>query len=198
MPISSWSTVAIDNGSALGIDIAENCEPKNINNALREMMAQIKGDWLPSGTVTTFVQTTAPTGWTKSTAHDNKALRIVSGAAGSGGTVAFTTAFASQSIAGTTGSHVLTESELPTHHHFIANGDIVATSGSTLSNSNYVTRGRDSGSGSSDYTLQGNASAPTIGLSGDTGSSAGHTHSLSGATLDLAVMYVDVIICTKN
>jgi hypothetical protein len=47
-----------------------------------------------------FVQTTAPTGWTKSTAHDNKALRVVSGTASSGGTVAFTTAFASKSVTG--------------------------------------------------------------------------------------------------
>jgi hypothetical protein len=48
-----------------------------------------------------FVQTAAPTGWTKSTAHDNKALRVVSGTASSGGSVAFTTAFASQAVNGT-------------------------------------------------------------------------------------------------
>jgi len=47
----------------------------------------------PTGTAMLFRQTAAPTGWTKSTADNNKALRVVSGAAGTGGTIAFTTAF---------------------------------------------------------------------------------------------------------
>jgi hypothetical protein len=51
-----------------------------------------------------FVQTAAPTGWTKSTTHNNKALRIVSGTASSGGSVAFTTAFASQAVSGSVGT----------------------------------------------------------------------------------------------
>jgi trimeric autotransporter adhesin len=58
----------------------------------------------PAGTAMLFVQTAAPTGWTKSTTHNNKALRIVSGTASSGGSVAFTTAFASQAVSGTVGT----------------------------------------------------------------------------------------------
>jgi hypothetical protein len=42
MPVSSWSTTAADNGSTLGIDIAENCAAANVNNAIRELMAQVK------------------------------------------------------------------------------------------------------------------------------------------------------------
>lgn len=42
MPVSNWSTTAASNGSTLGIDIAENCAAANVNNALREMMAQLK------------------------------------------------------------------------------------------------------------------------------------------------------------
>lgn len=42
MPVSAWSTTAASNGSTLGIDIAENCDAANINNAQREMMAQLK------------------------------------------------------------------------------------------------------------------------------------------------------------
>lgn len=64
-----------------------------------------------SGTRMLFQQTAAPVGWTKVTTHDNKALRVVSGAVGSGGTVDFTTAF----INGNTGSHVLTIAEIPAH-----------------------------------------------------------------------------------
>jgi microcystin-dependent protein len=42
MPVSSWSTTAASNGATLGIDIAENCDAANVNNAIREMMAQLK------------------------------------------------------------------------------------------------------------------------------------------------------------
>ena len=43
-----------------------------------------------------FQQTSAPTGWTKDTSAVNqRALRVVSGSAGSGGNVDFTTAFSS-------------------------------------------------------------------------------------------------------
>jgi hypothetical protein len=55
----------------------------------------------PSGTSMLFAQTAAPTGWTKSTSHDNKALRVVSGTASSGGSTAFTSVFTSRTPAGT-------------------------------------------------------------------------------------------------
>ena len=45
-----------------------------------------------SGTAILFQQTAAPTGWTKSTTHNDKALRVVSGTVSSGGTAAFSTA----------------------------------------------------------------------------------------------------------
>lgn len=53
----------------------------------------------PSGTKMLFQQTSAPTGWTKVTSGvDNKALRVVSGTAGSGGTNAFSNTLASRGI----------------------------------------------------------------------------------------------------
>ena len=59
----------------------------------------------PSGTVMFFGQTTAPTGWTKDTTNfDNSALRVVTGTASSGGTVDFTTAFASRTPSGSVSS----------------------------------------------------------------------------------------------
>ena len=46
-----------------------------------------------------FAQSSAPSGWTKSTSHNNKALRVVSGSGGgSGGSQAFTSAFANRSV----------------------------------------------------------------------------------------------------
>ena len=53
-----------------------------------------------AGTLMLFQQTAAPTGWTKQTTHDNKALRVVSGSASSGGTTAFTSVFASRTPSG--------------------------------------------------------------------------------------------------
>ena len=50
----------------------------------------------PAGTLMLFQQTAAPTGWTKQTTHDNKALRVVTGSASSGGTSSFTTVFTNQ------------------------------------------------------------------------------------------------------
>lgn len=42
MAVSDWSTTAASNTTLGGISIAENCPAANVNNALREMMSQIK------------------------------------------------------------------------------------------------------------------------------------------------------------
>jgi hypothetical protein len=68
---------------------------------------------IPPGTVMLFGQSNAPVGWTKLTTHNNKALRVVSGSASSGGSVAFTSAFSSQSV----GATALTVNQIPSHTH---------------------------------------------------------------------------------
>jgi len=147
----------------------------------------------PSGTRLTFNQTAAPTGYTKSTSDDNKALRVVSGTVGSGGSVGFTTALAtpsvsgttsiSVSISGTTGATTLTTAQIPSHTHTsrIASGDT---------------------------PCGGANSANAAGNTGATGGGNSHTHTFSGsgsgsgsltsgvATINVA--YVDVIIAQKN
>lgn len=40
----SWDTVANSNSDVGGINIAEGCPPSNINNAIREVMAQLRAD----------------------------------------------------------------------------------------------------------------------------------------------------------
>lgn len=42
MAVSDWSSTASSNTSVGGINIAPNCSPGNIDNAIREIMAQIK------------------------------------------------------------------------------------------------------------------------------------------------------------
>jgi hypothetical protein len=86
-------------------------------------------DAFPSGTKMLFNQTSAPVGWVKDVTHDNKALRVVTGTAGTGGSVNFTTAFANQSLSGSTGDTTatgtvddttLTAAQIPAHTHSIA------------------------------------------------------------------------------
>jgi len=139
-----------------------------------------KGAWayLPSGTAMLFAQTSAPTGWTKSTTHNNKALRVVSGAASSGGSVAFTTAFASQAVTGTVGDTTLTIAQIPSHSHTYPNGATTAS---------YKV---DGNTGPSGYFASGSTDA--------TGGGGSHTHTFTGTAINLAVQYVDVIIATKD
>ena len=128
----------------------------------------------PAGTVMLFIQAAAPTGWTKSTTHDNKALRIVSGSGGgSGGSLGFTTAFGSSSTDATT----LSTSQIPSHNHGFYFGNNYASSANVHNNANLP---------------NGNNSAYFSGIT-NTGGGGSHTH-----TLSLAVQYVDAIICVKN
>jgi hypothetical protein len=140
------------------------------------------GAWayLPTGTAMMFVQTSAPTGWTKSTTHDNKALRVVSGTASSGGTTAFTSVFTSRTI---------TTANMPTHTHTVT--DPGHTHTTTGGGSIYTTGGTLQVAATSGLTIT--TSALTSSTTGITLGNAG-----SGTAMDFAVQYVDVIICVKD
>jgi hypothetical protein len=145
----------------------------------------------PTGTRMMFVQTSAPTGWTKDTSHDNKALRVVSGTAGTGGSVAFTTAFASQAVAGTVGSTTLTTAQMPSHRH---------NRGTILTNASPANPGASIGSGAATvfYTNGGTGyTADSTGTEAE-GGGGSHNHTFTGTAINLAVQYVDVIIATKD
>jgi hypothetical protein len=256
--ISEFDSNPANNTDIDGINLAEGMAPGLVNNAIRELMAQLKDfqigsasdnftvggnlavtgtsaltgnvtitgtatmsgravDAFPSGTKMLFQQTSAPTGWTKDTTHDNKALRIVSGTAGSGGSVNFTTAFGSQNV----GATALTEAQLPSHTHSFSGSTASAGShshsvsdpghthvqdGNIGGNFLYSAGGGNPGVG---VPLQTNVNVSTSTTGITIGSAGDHTHSVSGTigstgsgaththTLDLAVSYVDVIICTK-
>ena len=82
---------------------------------------------IPSGSVMLFYQSSAPTGWTKQTSHNNKALRVVSGnGGGSGGSVGFTSAFANHTVS-ISGSDTVTISDSDTVS--ISGSDSVSISG---------------------------------------------------------------------
>lgn len=129
------------------------------------------------GTAIVFAQTNAPTGWTKSTTHNNKALRVVSGAASSGGTVDFTVAFAAKTPAGTVNNTTLTAAQIPDHTH----STVLRNTGGSINSSN--TKGST-----------GSFGATTT----STATGGAHNHTFTGTAIDLAVKYVDVIIATKD
>ncbi len=132
--------------------------------------------YFASGTALPFYQTAAPTGWTKSTTNNDKAMRVVSGSGGvSGGTTAFTSVFAGRTIAqnnlpATLTAITVTNGSSPMNSPTNAGTPVTVASG--LNVAVYAT---------DQYT-----NATTI------------TNAGGGQTIDFAVQYIDLIICTKD
>ena len=150
-----------------------------------------------SGTALLFQQTTAPTGWTKVTTNTDAALRVVSGTVGTGGTVAFSTAFASQTPAGSvtvSGGSVsattLTSTQIPSHTHgysgYTAGMGGGNPHGHSLSNNgqaNLVCTYPAGQSNDNGATTNINYNGIQVYLRGSTDSSdINHSHSYSGTT----------------
>lgn len=134
---------------------------------------------IPSGTVMLFVQTSAPTGWTKSTTHNDKTLRVVSGTASSGGDTDFSSVFTSgRSVTGTVASHTLTVDEIPAHTHDFVGIEVLGAGANSRINATTTTGDR----ATTDSTGGGN----------------GHSHGFTGDNMNFNVKYVDVIIATKD
>jgi len=176
----------------------------------------------PSGTRMLFQQTNAPTGWTKDTSDtNNRALRVVSGSAGSGGSVAFTTAFASKSVSGSianataggsigntsaggsVSNHTLSTSQIPAHSHSMTQRNAGLGCGPNIpqagipgtfgcnTNSTSFSTNNTGGGGSHNHGFSGSAHNHSF-------SGSAHNHSFSGTAINLAVQYLDVIIASKN
>jgi hypothetical protein len=141
---------------------------------------------IPAATVMLFYQNAAPTGWTIVATQNNKALRVVSSAGGvAGGSVGFTTAFASQAVSGTVGTSgatTLSTAQIPSHTHSIQTYYGQGVLGSV-------------GNGAEPY---GGSFVAATNAAGGGGS---HTHpggTFTGTAINLAVQYIDVIIASKN
>lgn len=140
----------------------------------------------PTGTLMLFQQTAAPTGWTKQTTHNDKAIRVVSGTASSGGSTAFTSIFASRTILkANLPSYNLTVTDSGHSHALEINSNTGVASGGgaiTPSTSSPFTQGAGTSIGSTDPATTG-----IVVASGG-----------SGTALDFAVQYVDLIIAAKD
>ncbi|MGA1047410.1 MAG: hypothetical protein ACO3UU_05330 [Minisyncoccia bacterium] len=149
-------------------------------------------DFIASGSLMLFKQSTAPTSWVKQTTHNNKTLRVVSGTVSPGGSIAFSSAFPSAStvpisapvsVTGSVGNTTLTIDQIPSHNH---------PSGGVNSNNRGIIP--------VSFFPASTGTTPT----GNTGGSGAHNHPISSSpvplssTVDLRVQYVDVIVASKN
>jgi hypothetical protein len=125
---------------------------------------------LPSGTLMLFQQTAAPIYWTKQTTHNDKALRIVSGTASSGGAATFSTALTGPD---STNFTTITQSTMASHVH-----------GYTAPSAVWLNVGPGA---SSENVSSVAANTTSIGADGS------HAH-----TYTINVLYVDLIIASKD
>ncbi len=145
-----------------------------------------------SGVALLFRNATAPVGWTKSTTHTNKAIRVVdSNGTGSGGSQSFSNVFGLTS----TDAFTLTSSTIPAHTHanFLTDPTHVhsysiypnshAASDGGVNDVNYASTVTNTGAALTGITIT-NASI---------GGGSAHAHAI-----DLRLQYIDVIVCTKD
>lgn len=160
----------------------------------------------PTGTVMTFQQTSAPIGWTKNVTHNDKAFRVVSGAAGSGGANNFSGVFGTGNAV--IDGHVISQAELPSHTHGV---NLTSSAPSVSMNHSHGVPYSLSGgaSGTAQVTGTSNGSTAFSGVTANTdlthahntigntdggpGVGTAHTH-----TASINVLYVDLILATKN
>lgn len=191
------NNVILGNGTSTPNFVAPGTTGNVLTSNGTTWVSSTPGAEFSSGTRMTFNQTNAPTGWTKDTGTDNAGFRLVSGSVSSGGSVDFTTAFASQtptgsvstsisSISGSAGATTLSTPQIPSHSH-------------------------PSGFSGVDGLFQTAPFTPSTGPgnTGATGGGGSHTHpfsfssgsassSFTGNAINLAVKYVDLIIAQKN
>jgi hypothetical protein len=158
---------------------------------------------VPTGTVMLFYQAAAPTGWTKLTTQNDKALRVVSGSGGvAGGTNPFSTVMA-QTV---TGNHTLTRAEMAAGITSSAANTITVYIGGNSSNYAPISTGgwlTGHSDGTGGHAIAEGAAAisyasysqwaNTISVTSNNTGGGAHNHPI---TMDIA--YCDVILASKN
>jgi hypothetical protein len=190
-----------------------------------------------TGTVLLFYQSAAPTGWTQVTTAglNDSALRVVTSTGGTtGGSVGFTTAFASQTPAGTvsvsasagtlatanttaTGSvvlgsggsvsaYTLSTSEIPAHAHSITtyyDNNVAGTAINSFTQfvyaaTNYTNNAGGGGSHAHGFTNPAYVFGGTAHNHTITGSPSITSSTFTGTAINLAVKYLNIILCSKD
>jgi len=156
-------------------------------------------NYFPTGTRLLFQQTSAPTGWTKvpSATYNDAALRIVTGAVGTGGASGFSTVFAAglttnNDGSGTTTAYALTIADIPSHDHQERTRGLVAARDTAAGGSSLA---------SIDTTLLADQVDNGPLTTTATGGGGSHTHGTPVHTHGLPtfnVKFADCIIATKD
>jgi hypothetical protein len=147
---------------------------------------------IPSGSITTFVQASAPLGWTQLVCYNDYGIRVVSGTGGGlHGTTAFSTVFSNQTptISVNTsglsiGATTLTICQIPSHSH----GYTAPVFNGFAYNGGCAFRGL----------------CTELTSTCATGGGHPHAHSLNGSAtatssvITLNLKYIDFILCVKN
>ena len=140
----------------------------------------------PVNTLMLFQQTAAPTFWVKETTHNNKALRLQTGTATTGGADSFTTVFGSGAHRATDGYTLLT-ADMPSHRHVVNATSALSV---TISPAGAY-HGQDNNTGQYHTSTNTTMAADALTLVGGGGS---HAHNID--TIDLE--FVDVIIAKMS
>lgn len=214
MPISDYSTTADNNTSISGINVAERCLPSNINNAIRQLMADLAAyredvtadiaaavssaqtnfdKYFPQGCRMFFQQKAAPSGWTKVTTYNDCAIRLVNGdLSNRTNGYSFSGCFASGrgttavSISMGTYDTTLSEGQLAAHgHSYHSPGTMKGYGGGAPYN------GESWGEYGNDNGWRTSGAGSNLGHSHDTWNNA-HSH-----VTDMNVNYVDTILCER-
>ena len=178
----------------------------------------------PQGTSMLFQQTSAPTGWTKGSTHNDKALRIITGTVGTGGSVAFSTALGAGatvaggsvsgnpttniaatagnlavSVSGNIANTTLSINQIPSHSHSLV------TDNSGAGGNNIAARGGANATNSTGNAGGGgahnhghNLSGSVSGNPGTSGNVTAGNLAVGASTAAINVNYVDFIIANKD
>ena len=177
-------TAAFDDTDALGVYDSGTTTDLQLTGAnfRADLLTRLRanGDIFNTGAVVAVVfrLNAAPTGWTKITTSNDRALRVVSGTLVDGGGSSFSVAFPAQTPTGSVGGSSLTVAQLAAHFHLITG------TGNTIVVDPGVTN-----------TVMGNVNAN----SGSQGSGGSHGHTFTGNALAAySPAYTDVIFASKN
>ena len=156
------------------------------------LTADMLGEWRTAGYIFSagarilFQQTTPPTGWTKETgaSYNDAILAFTTGTVSTGGSVAVSTLFASQTLTGTVGNDTPSISKTAAHTH-----PVTAASGTTIA--------YDTPSDNLNFDSGSSAGAATLTAT-STGSGTAHNHSLTMNAFNMAVKTVGTVIGQKS
>ncbi len=186
-PNALSAVTTLTTGDKLPAFIASAAGNRHIN--WENLTADLLGEWRTAGYIFSagarvlFQQTTPPTGWTKETgaSYNDAILAFTTGTVSTGGSVAVSTLFASQTLTGTVGNDTPSISKTAAHTHPLTSAYTTTTSGS----------------GYPGYTGSGDA-ATTVSVTSSTGSTTAHNHSLTMNAFNMAVKTVGTVIGQKS